>query len=267
MVYTVSGQIKGIESRTSEDILKEIDICINDIKIDEKKELGSGSFGSVYRAEWTDRNLVVAVKCLDHKILRSRYEEFRNMKEFIDELLHEVKMNRRAGLHNNITTFYGISKESQDKYYLVFEYAQGGNLRHYLRNNFSMLNWLMKINIAKQIANGLSHLHSHGIIHKDLHSKNILVNGGQIQISDFGLSKFESSNSISRTPGTHFYTDMTYIDNERPDINKICDDLNNVKMRPVYYVPSIPIITKLSELSDEPLDSYGSGGIVDFHDF
>jgi serine/threonine protein kinase len=49
-----------------------------------------------------------------------------------------------------------------------------------------------RINILLQIAQGLSFLHSKKIIHRDLHTKNVLVNSGgklQVGICDFGLSK------------------------------------------------------------------------------
>jgi len=48
------------------------------------------------------------------------------------------------------------------------EYADGGNLQSYLEKNFNNLSWDNKIDLAFQIAKGLSYLHNENILHKDL---------------------------------------------------------------------------------------------------
>jgi serine/threonine protein kinase len=51
---------------------------------------------------------------------------------------------------------------------MVLQYANQGNLREYLKNNFGSLQWKDKIQMALDIACGLKCLHSRNVIHRDL---------------------------------------------------------------------------------------------------
>lgn len=81
----------------------------------------------------------------------------------------------------------------------MLEYADLGNLRYYLNEN--SLNWMQKIDIARQITCGLYFLHKNEILHCDLHTKNVVIqkNGDGVRaiITDFGLSKVLTRNSRS----------------------------------------------------------------------
>ena len=55
-----------------------------------------------------------------------------------------------------------------NKYLLVLEYADGGSLYSYLKNNFSKLEWSDKYQLALQLANAIECAHNEGIIHCDL---------------------------------------------------------------------------------------------------
>jgi serine/threonine protein kinase len=71
----------------------------------------------------------------------------------------------------NLLYFY-LQLENQNSqssnYLLVMEYADSGPLKNYLKENFNILNWNDKYNLAYQLACAVSCLHDEGIVHRDL---------------------------------------------------------------------------------------------------
>jgi len=63
---------------------------------------------------------------------------------------------------------YLIQADGDGKRYIVLEYAEGGTLCNYLAKNFGSLTRENKYNLGLDITNGLRHLHSLDIVHKDL---------------------------------------------------------------------------------------------------
>ncbi|CAB5360972.1 unnamed protein product [Rhizophagus irregularis] len=146
--------------------------------------IGRGGFGLIYKTE-CDSIGTVAIK----EITISIEDDEICIKNFINEL----KIHSRIE-HERIIQFYGISRNiDEGLYYLVLEYANQGNLREFLIKKKSCDNcfgWEERVRLAIQIVEGLRHLHEIlNVAHRDLHTKNILMNDGNIKISDFGLSK------------------------------------------------------------------------------
>ena len=106
----------------------------------------------------------------------------------------------------SFTKFYGITKDPQtEELIMVLEYAENGNLRKYIENNFN-LTWKEKLQFLQNIAYNLRTIHDQKYVHKDLHSGNILqfntiLYGITSKITDLGLAQFinnsKSSNSSS----------------------------------------------------------------------
>ncbi|GBC28758.2 kinase-like domain-containing protein [Rhizophagus irregularis DAOM 181602=DAOM 197198] len=146
------------------------------------EEIGKGGFGIVNKAETSDKKLVALKGLIEKK--NSKFEE-----NIIKSFVEELKLLRTISYHDNINSFLGITKDYAENYIMVLEYANNGNLRDYLKGKFDSLRWENKIQMALDITCGLKCLHSKNIIHRDLHSKNILVSDGKLLIADFGLSK------------------------------------------------------------------------------
>ncbi|CAG8714768.1 19889_t:CDS:2, partial [Racocetra fulgida] len=105
---------------------------------------------------------------------------------FLKEAYYECQ-SKSHDVEKYGTETYGItyapdeedcSKPDKNKYVMVLEYADQGNLRTYLskKENFTNLSWKQKIEILCSISNNLNHIHniSH-LCHRDLHSGNILM--------------------------------------------------------------------------------------------
>ncbi|RHZ88658.1 hypothetical protein Glove_21g323 [Diversispora epigaea] len=195
----MSSKKVSFESALKNNYIKKFDYT----KFEDIKRIASGAFGTVYRANSLNLRKHVALKCL--------HEDELFYEKFVKELTNILAVNN----HDNIINFYGISIDpSTETYYLVMQYAKDGDLRTYLRNNFNTLDWKIKIKMAKDITSGLYCIHEENIVHKDLHSKNILVHEGSLLITDLGLSQPLDTNSISMGGGMIAYTDPEYLRNQ-----------------------------------------------------
>ena len=76
---------------------------------------------------------------------------------------------------------YGITKDSKtNNFMMVMDYADNGNLRQKLNNDFNSLSWSNKFWMLYSIAKGLSDIHKKGLTHRDFHSGNILSYGTEV---------------------------------------------------------------------------------------
>ncbi|RHZ48312.1 hypothetical protein Glove_553g4 [Diversispora epigaea] len=137
-------------------------------------------------------------------------------KKFIPEnLINEIKLYQKLEIHDSILKFYGITKqENTNNYMIILEYINEESLRQYLKTNFRKLDWNAKLNLAKQIANVLMHLHSNDIIHGKFNSENILIHNGIIKLNVFGLTKIISDplSSLTNNLGPIQYMDPQHLE-------------------------------------------------------
>ncbi|CAB4445562.1 unnamed protein product [Rhizophagus irregularis] len=133
----------------------------------------------------------------------------------------------------------GISTDQRtNEYLLVMQYANGGDLQNYLKKNFKNLTWNDKKKLAFQIADGLNYLHNENVLHRDLHSKNVVIHENNAKITDFGISKFQNNQSstayIVTVPNTPDDYEKLYKNcwnqepEQRPNINEVLDEFERM---------------------------------------
>jgi eukaryotic-like serine/threonine-protein kinase len=140
--------------------------------------LGRGGMGTVYLAEDLRLNRKVALKFLSTEFISDSWAK--------RQLIREAQAVAMLD-HPNICAVYGF-EEIGDYSFIVMQYIDGATLADIIRKG--ALNSSQIIPLAQQIVSALGNAHAHGIIHRDIKPKNIMVtSAGQVKVLDFGLAK------------------------------------------------------------------------------
>jgi tRNA A-37 threonylcarbamoyl transferase component Bud32 len=165
--------------------------------LEELRELGSGTFGTVYHGKW--RGSDVAIKRIKKSCFTGRSSE---LERLAHEFWREAEILSKLH-HPNVVAFYGVVRDGPGgTLATVTEFMVNGSLRHVLQRKDKYLDRRKRLIIAMDAAFGLEYLHSKNIVHFDLKCDNLLVNLKDqsrpiCKVGDFGLSKIKRNTLVS----------------------------------------------------------------------
>ncbi len=150
------------------------------------EKIGVGAFATVYKAysqlQKPTYGKVVAIKILNEKVYGEK--ESKVIRQFEREASIAMQLN-----HENVVKVYNWGKFN-NRYAMIMEYIDGKNLNEYIHEP-GKYGFQTLVQIGYKIACGLVHIHSHGIVHKDIKPENVLISNDLklVKITDFGIAK------------------------------------------------------------------------------
>lgn len=193
---TVERKEQSLPEAEAEAIARGLQIIKNS-DLEDMKELGSGTYGTVYHGKW--RGSDVAIKRIKASCFTGPpSERERLMADFWREACTLGQLH-----HPNVVAFYGIVPDGPGgTLATVTEYMVNGSLKQVLHKKDRTIDRRKRLFIAMDAAFGMEYLHSKNIVHFDLKCENLLVNMRDAhrpicKVGDFGLSKVKHHTLVS----------------------------------------------------------------------
>uniref|UniRef100_A0A8C3AYQ8 non-specific serine/threonine protein kinase n=1 Tax=Cyclopterus lumpus TaxID=8103 RepID=A0A8C3AYQ8_CYCLU len=145
--------------------------------------VGNGTYGQVYKGRHVKTGQLAAIKVMD---VTGDEEE---------EIKAEINMLKKYSHHRNIATYYGAFVKKNppgmdDQLWLVMEFCGAGSITDLIKNtkgNTLKEEWIAYV--CREILRGLTHLHQHKVIHRDIKGQNVLLTeNAEVKLVDFGVS-------------------------------------------------------------------------------
>jgi hypothetical protein len=181
------------EKDNSQHFMKLVEGKFDDLRVIKKADLedfgdhplGKGITGKVWKCGW--RGMEVAAK----EALVAKIEE-------VDTLVHELAIYDHLGTHPNLVEILGYMPEPPS---LVMTLMGNQCLETYLLKNQALSgpdDFPKVLSLLDQCAQGMLHLHCEGVLHRDVASRNFLLDSRyRVCIADFGLSIILNGNNTS----------------------------------------------------------------------
>ncbi|KAI3461176.1 hypothetical protein Pfo_017839 [Paulownia fortunei] len=177
--------------------------------------IGEGGFGYVFKG-WINENTLASSKPGTGTVVavkKLKAQSFQGHREWLTEVKYLGQLR-----HENLVKLIGYCSESKNRL-LVYEFLPKGSLENHLfKKGVQPMSWSTRMQIAIDIARGLSFLHSlnANVIYRDLKASNILIDSKfHAKLSDFGLARKgpsgDGTHVSTRVVGTMGYAAPEYV--------------------------------------------------------
>ena len=142
-------------------------------------KLGAGAMAVVYKGKQLSLNRSVAIKVLPRR--------FSENPEYVQRFYKEGQAAGKLN-HPNIVQAIDVG-EAGGYHYFVMEYVEGKTIADDISNGHIFCEQ-EAIEIIIQVCHALQHAHAHGLVHRDVKPKNIMINTqGVVKLADMGLAR------------------------------------------------------------------------------
>ena len=145
-------------------------------------ELGRGTSGVVYKAHDPKLDRLVALK-----ILRPELVSLEESGVSLKQRFHQEAVAAGRLTHPAIVAVHDVG-EAEGRPFMVMEYSEGGTLADLLLGG-RPLPLADAVAIVVQVCAALDYAHRHGVVHRDIKPRNILVGPGVTKVTDFGTAR------------------------------------------------------------------------------
>ncbi|GKV21852.1 hypothetical protein SLEP1_g31791 [Rubroshorea leprosula] len=177
---TILGALKSLPGTPREFRFRDLKKATNNF--DEKRKLGQGGFGVVYRGVLQKENLEIAVKKFSRDNMQGK-DDFLAELTIINRLRHKHLVRLLGWCHKNGMLL------------LVYDYMPNGSLDSHIfcSPEMTTLGWSLRYKILSGVASALHYLHNEydqRVVHRDLKASNIMLDSNfHARLGDFGLAR------------------------------------------------------------------------------